>query len=48
METGGGGTPYGASRVSGFDGSREFSASEQALCRALGRRVAETAKRLAG
>lgn len=46
METGGGGTPYGASRVSGFDGASAFSAAEQALCRALGRRVAETARRL--
>ncbi len=44
METGGGGTPYGASRVSGFDGAKEFSAAEQALCRALGRRVAEVAR----
>lgn len=47
METRGGGTPYGASRVSGFDGANEFSAAEQALCRALGRRVAEVARRLA-
>jgi len=46
METGGGGTPYGASRVSGFDGAREFGIAEQSLCRALGRRVAETAARL--
>lgn len=47
METAGGGTPYGASRVSGFEGSADFSEPEQALCRALGRRVAETARRLA-
>ncbi|MDZ7829622.1 MAG: NAD(P)H:quinone oxidoreductase [Halofilum sp. (in: g-proteobacteria)] len=46
METGGGGTPYGASRVTGFDGGAAFGDAEQALCRALGRRVAETAKRL--
>ena len=46
METAGGGTPYGASRVSGFDGNADFSEPEQALCRALGRRVAETARRL--
>lgn len=46
METGGGGTPYGASRVGGFEGSREFTNEEQALCRALGRRVAEVARRL--
>ncbi|MDX1609066.1 MAG: NAD(P)H:quinone oxidoreductase [Halofilum sp. (in: g-proteobacteria)] len=47
METGGGGTPYGASRVSGFDGSHEFAEPEQELCRALGRRVADVARRLA-
>ena len=47
METAGGGTPYGASRVSGFDGTREFSAAEQSLCRALGQRVADVARRLA-
>ncbi len=46
MATAGGGTPYGASRVTGFDGAREFDAAEQALCRALGRRVADTAQRL--
>lgn len=46
MATDGGGTPYGASRVTGFDGSRPFGTSEQALCRALGQRVAETARRL--
>ena len=46
METDGGGTPYGPSRVSGFDGAREFGASEQALCRALGRRVATIAGQL--
>lgn len=45
MATEGGGTPYGASRVSGFDGARAFDAEEQALCRALGRRVADTARR---
>lgn len=46
METAGGGTPYGAGRVGGFGGDNDFSAAEQALCRALGRRVAETARRL--
>lgn len=47
METGGGGTPYGPSRVSGFDGATEFSDAEKALCRALGARVADLATRLA-
>jgi NAD(P)H dehydrogenase (quinone) len=47
METSGGGTPYGPSRVSGFDGSQPFRDSEKALCRALGARLARTALRLA-
>lgn len=46
METKGGGTPYGASRVTGFDGAQPFARSEQALCRALGQRVADVAGRL--
>lgn len=46
MVTEGGGTPYGASRVTGPDGVRPFDPSEQALCRALGARVADTARRL--
>lgn len=45
-ETAGGGSPYGASRVTGFAGDRDFDTVEQALCRALGRRVADTARRL--
>jgi NAD(P)H dehydrogenase (quinone) len=36
-----GGTPYGASHVSGVDGQRPISDDEKALARALGRRVAE-------
>jgi NAD(P)H dehydrogenase (quinone) len=47
METDGGGTPYGASRVTGFDGARAFAASEKTLCRALGHRLAEVTARLA-
>ena len=46
MDTAGGGTPYGASRVAGFDGTRAFDRTEQALCRALGRRIAATARAL--
>lgn len=42
-----GGAPYGATHVAGGDGRREFSEEEQRLCRALGRRLAETAVRLA-
>jgi NAD(P)H dehydrogenase (quinone) len=41
-----GGTPYGASHVSGVDGQRPISEDEKQLARALGRRVAATAMRL--
>lgn len=43
-----GGTPYGASHLAGVHGENELDATEATLCRALGRRVAETARRLAG
>ena len=46
MTTEGGGTPYGASHWSGADGSRAPTDTELALCRALGRRVANVAGRL--
>ena len=42
-----GGTPYGASHVSGVDGQRTLSEDEKVLARALGRRVAHAAIRLA-
>jgi NAD(P)H dehydrogenase (quinone) len=42
-----GGTPYGASHWAGVRGDRELSGDEIALCRRLGRRVAETARKLA-
>lgn len=38
-----GGTPYGASHVSGADGDHPLNDDENALCRALGQRVAHTA-----
>ena len=41
-----GGTPYGASHLAGDDGNREFDRDEQALCLALGARVAELALKL--
>lgn len=44
--TRGGGTPYGASHVAGTDGSRAFDEHERELARALGRRVADLARRL--
>ena len=42
-----GGTPYGASHVTGIDGGRPVSDDERTLARALGRRVADIAARLA-
>ena len=44
--TEGGGTPYGASHHSGWKGNRQIDEHEAVLCKALGRRVAETALRL--
>ena len=41
-----GGTPYGASQHSGWDGENELDSTESDLCRALGQRVAEVARRL--
>lgn len=41
-----GGTPYGASHLAGDDGTRMLDDDEQALCVALGRRVAELAIKL--
>jgi len=46
METRSGGTPYGASHVSGPASDRTFDESERDLCRALGRRLAATALKL--
>lgn len=42
-----GGTPYGASHVSGMDGPRALTDEEKQLARALGKRVADIAGRLA-
>jgi NAD(P)H dehydrogenase (quinone) len=42
-----GGTPYGASHVAGTAGDRPISDDERAIARALGRRVADVAVRLA-
>ena len=47
-ETRTGGTPYGASHVSGSEGDAALSAEEIALAQAQGRRLAEVAMRLAG
>lgn len=42
-----GGTPYGASHVSGARGENAISEHERELARALGRRLADTARKLA-
>jgi NAD(P)H dehydrogenase (quinone) len=46
IETTAGGTPYGASHVSGSEGDRDMSDEESRLCRALGKRIASLAVRL--
>jgi len=46
VNTGSGGTPYGASHVSGMGGERPVTDDERRLCIALGRRLAEVALRL--
>ena len=46
-ETTTGGTPYGASHFAGQEGQNEFSDAEKQLCRALGKRLAEVALKLA-
>lgn len=45
--TQGGGSPYGPGHVAGGDNKREIDAQEAAICRALGRRLAEVGLRLA-
>jgi len=45
LKTRAGGTPYGASHTSG-DGNLPLTDEEKTLCQALGRRVADTARRL--
>jgi NAD(P)H dehydrogenase (quinone) len=48
MATASGGTPYGASHVAGAASDRAVDETEKALCIALGRRLADIARRLAG
>ncbi|MEM7291772.1 MAG: NAD(P)H:quinone oxidoreductase [Pseudomonadota bacterium] len=43
-----GGTPYGASHVAGIDGKLALTDDEKVLCKALGKRLAQTAAALAG
>jgi NAD(P)H dehydrogenase (quinone) len=44
--TASGGTPYGASHVAGANDDRALTEHEQTLARALGRRIADVARRL--
>ena len=46
MTTSSGGTPYGASHWSGLDGQKPITDEEKRLAIALGRRLAETARKL--
>lgn len=46
-DTDSGGTPYGPSHRAGPDADRELTPAERELCRAQGRRLAETMMRLA-
>jgi NAD(P)H dehydrogenase (quinone) len=48
MTTASGGTPYGASHWSGLDGKKPITDEEKRLAIAMGKRLAETAVRLAG
>jgi NAD(P)H dehydrogenase (quinone) len=48
MTTASGGTPYGASHWAGMNGDRSISDDSKNLSIALGRRLAETARRLNG
>lgn len=46
MTTTGGGSPYGPTHLSGLDNKHPFSEEEKRLCIALGRRLAQTTKKL--
>lgn len=47
LKTSTGGTPYGPSHLAGIDSRQPLSDEEISLCRAMGRRVADLAQRLA-
>ena len=46
MSTKSGGTPYGPTHVAGLDSNLPVSEEEKRLCRALGKRLAEAARKL--
>ncbi len=48
LTTTSGGTPYGPSHTAGTDSKRPLTEEEKDLCRALGRRIAQTALALQG
>jgi NAD(P)H dehydrogenase (quinone) len=48
LHTDAGGTPYGPSHVAGIDNANPVTDAEKRLCQALGRRLAQTARALAG
>lgn len=48
LHTSGGGTPYGPSHLAGINNDLPLSEAESRLCQALGRRLAHTARALAG
>ncbi len=47
LKTSTGGTPYGPSHVAGVDSNQPISEEEKNLCRALGKRIATLAQKLA-
>lgn len=46
LNTTSGGTPYGVTHVAGAESKNPLTAEEQRLCKSVGRRVAEVAKKL--
>ncbi|EIC21389.1 NAD(P)H:quinone oxidoreductase [Thiorhodovibrio frisius] len=48
LHTTGGGTPYGPSHLAGINNDLPLNEAESRLCQALGRRLARTARALAG
>ncbi|VAW76771.1 Flavoprotein WrbA [hydrothermal vent metagenome] len=46
LHTDAGGTPYGASHLAGTDSKKTITEAEQRLCLAMGKRLADTARKL--
>ena len=46
LHTDAGGTPYGASHLAGTDSKKPLTDAEQRLCRAMGKRLADIARKL--